>query len=152
MTLSWFSWGPGNTAQLTSIQSRYADREPFGTITEIGNAFQSFQDAMNQYDWSDTPRQYGGVDPDIFINPPGTVYANGGGLSFGGGVNYANSSCSIVLPGAGAGGPFLMGVCFMMAFLEYWKFLPWFSWYVYGASLFLLIAYIVSKWIQKATN
>jgi|GEM_PF-5418221 len=147
--LSWFSWSPGNTLELQEMMHKYDDREPFGSFNEFSGASQVFIDQLNSQDWQDSPQDYTGIDTGNFTDPD-SIYDGESELTFGGGVNYADLNCNIDFPGAG--GAFLKGVCFMFAFLEYWQFLPYFQWYINGAALFLFIAYLVSKWISKASN
>jgi hypothetical protein len=144
--LSWFSWGPGNTQQLIDLMSRYSDRGPFGAISEVSDTIGVMRDLLNSQDWSTGP-DYGAEDTSVFTNPSGSIY-DGSGIGFRPG-SYG-SSCDIALPGAG--GAFIKGICWALAFLAANKFLPYFQWAVNGGAIILFLAYIVKAWIAKASQ
>jgi len=146
---SWFAWSPGNAEQLKNLSQGDNSKEPFGTMNEISGSLGLMRDVFGGQDWSSGP-SYNGFDTSIFTNPDGSIYADDGALSFGNAQTYSTAYCATTLPGAG--GPFLLGVCWMLAFLRYWKFLGIFQWFINGASIILFLGYVVSKWIVKATG
>jgi len=149
--LTWFVWTPDNTRQLLNYQTALSNREPFGTLTEIGDTLTLLRDFSDGINWDNTglacARQPVVADW-IVADAQGLL---NGEFEIEPGPAIA-STCPLNGADAIMGTRISSGVCYATNLLCYYGIMQSLQLFVNGGFLLLGLAYIRVAWIAKATQ
>jgi hypothetical protein len=149
MVLSWFAWGPSNTAQLQDLQTMAGGKEPIGTILQIGDAFENLLNSFGIFDWSLTgatcttsppnatiffEQARGILNGELDLNQAYSTYSDEG-----------NVPIDVIV------GPYIArGIHFFLNMLCALGIMQWFQWMADIIFTFLIIFYFKTRWIDPA--
>lgn len=147
MILSWFAWGPSNTAQIQDLQTNVGGREPFGTILQIGDAFGNLRDSFGIFDWGLTGATCSTAPPNatIFFEQARGILAGELDLN----EAYSTYSDEGNMPIDVIVGPYIArGIHFFLNMLCALGIMQWFQWMADVVFVFLIIFYFKTRWID----
>ena len=149
MVLSWFAWGPSNTAQLQDLQTMAGGKEPIGTILQIGDAFENLLNSFAIFDWSLTgvtcstsppnatiffEQAQGILNGELDLNAAYSTYSDEG-----------NVPIDVIV------GPYIArGIHFFLNILCALGIMQWVQWMADIVFTFLIIFYFKTRWIDPS--
>lgn len=162
--LSFIVWCPEHTETMLSIPTEFAIAEPFSTIGEIQESYNSIATVYMQYNWDNTGITFAGtpvisdtVIPnwDDWIVPGNSPY-NGGQIDITGQtITYASgestSDCDFDLK-QWVGDRLGSGMCFAFSTVHRLGVLTWYQFIVNLCSIIILVTYIYKRWINAGAN
>jgi hypothetical protein len=149
--LSWFAWSDINSREITDFVDGAGEKEPFGTIREVGEAVGDFRTLWAGYDWSDTGLLAGDEEADTgtFSQPASGILL--GQLDLNNTTHTYSLACNLRLDDV-LGPNVTVAVCFVWGMLRAVGFLTWLQLLWDVLMVWLLIRYIQKAWVSKATN
>jgi hypothetical protein len=152
--LSFFSMSPNAVATTAALPTLMADREPVGTINELGKTNEQIRDLINSYDWNrpGLPGTGDAPDPSQFIDGPGPDSPlNGGKFDFGRSTQTISNECSADLTQL-IGPGLAQGACFFFNTLRQTGLMPWIQFLIDLSAVLVLGLYLVKKWIDAGAS
>lgn len=149
--LSWLSWSNENTQQIESWFDMANEREPFGTINEFIDAGKQLQGLVNSIDWGETGLPCSRTTPDPVVMMRQAYGILTGAFEFVEGDSIASGSCDLPVKFV-VGEAIGTGMCFSVNLLCSFGILQWMQYLFNVCLLILLVFYVQSRWIDKASN